>query len=173
MAEQLRSKIIDEVNNHQKHVLIQKIEDHFQGQLAGKTIAVWGLAFKAKTDDIREAPALVLVDRLLELGATLQVHDPEAMKNVRDAYGDRLAYGMQPEDVLHGADALAINTEWGEFRNPDFEQIKRRMSRPVIFDGRNLYDPQQVRDFGFTYYSIGRTTSRPIGATDQAPSRTA
>ena len=152
---------VDEVNNHQKHVLIQKIEDHFQGQLAGKKIAVWGLAFKAKTDDIREAPALVLVDRLLELGAKLHVHDPEAMQNVQADYGDRLMYAKQPADVLTGADALAINTEWGEFRNPDFAQIKRRMSQPVIFDGRNLYDPQQLRDLGFTYYSIGRSTAKP------------
>ena len=152
---------VDEVNNHQKHVLIQKIEDHFQGDLAGKTIAIWGLAFKPKTDDIREAPALVLIDRLLELGAKLQVHDPEAMQNVQQKYGERLLYAQQPNDVLEGADALAINTEWGEFRNPDFEQMKRRMSSPVIFDGRNLYDPEQLRDFGFTYYSIGRVTARP------------
>ena len=155
---------VDEVNNHQKHVLEQKIEEHFQGDLDGKTIAIWGLAFKPRTDDIREAPALVLIDRLLELGATVQVHDPEAMDNVREQYGDKLIYGDQPEDVLQGADALAINTEWGEFRNPDFELMKQRMTSPVIFDGRNLYEPEQMDEFGFTYYSIGRTVVQPISS---------
>ena len=148
---------VDDVNSRQKHVLIEKIETHFGGDLKGKTIAVWGLAFKPRTDDIREAPALVLIDRLLEIGAQLQVHDPEAMDNVRSLYGDRIKYAAQPMDVLEGADALAINTEWGEFRNPDFAEMKRRMVSPLVFDGRNLYDPEQMLSDGFTYYSIGRS----------------
>jgi len=147
---------VDEVNNQQKKVLCDKITDHFGRQLTGKRIAVWGLAFKPRTDDIREAPALVLIDALLDWGALVQVHDPEAMDNVRQDYGDKLRYAAQPMDVLEGADALAINTEWSEFRHPDFGEMKRRMAQPVIFDGRNLFDPAQMRDEGFVYYSIGR-----------------
>jgi UDPglucose 6-dehydrogenase len=152
---------VDSVNDDQKKVLFAKIQEHFGGQLAGRTIALWGLAFKPRTDDIREAPALVLVDDLLAAGVRLHVHDPEAMDNVREAYGDRLVYAAQPMDVLEGADALAINTEWGEFRNPEFHEMKRRMVQPVIFDGRNLYDPGHMQQAGFTYYSIGRTTVKP------------
>ena len=151
---------VDEVNNRQKHVLMHKIEQHFGGHLAGKQIALWGLAFKPKTDDIREAPALTLIDHLLERGAKVAVHDPEAMDNVRSVYNDKLGYFASPIDMLEGADALAINTEWGEFRNPDFAEMKRRMRSPVIFDGRNLYDSDHVRSHGFTYYSIGRTAAK-------------
>lgn len=151
---------VDVVNNHQKYVMIKKIEEHFDGKLAGKTIAIWGLAFKPRTDDIREAPALVMIDRMLELGANLQVHDPEAMPNVKELYGSKIKYGQQPMDVLEAADALAINTEWGEFRNPDLSEVKARMAGPLIFDGRNLYDPEQMRTEGFTYYSIGRVPVR-------------
>jgi UDPglucose 6-dehydrogenase len=151
---------VDEVNNRQKHVLMHKIEHHFNGHLAGKQIALWGLAFKPKTDDIREAPALTLIDHLLERGAKVAVHDPEALDNVRAIYGEKLAYFTSPIDMLEGADALAINTEWGEFRNPDFAEMKRRMRSPVIFDGRNLYDAENIRDHGFIYYSIGRAAVR-------------
>lgn len=147
---------VDAVNQAQKKVLISKVESHFKGDLSGKRIAVWGLAFKPRTDDIREAPALVLIDRLLELGAEITVHDPEATDNVRAEYGDRLQYAQQPMDALDGADALAINTEWSEFRNPDFGAMKKRMKTPLIFDGRNLYDPERMIEEGFTYYSIGR-----------------
>jgi UDPglucose 6-dehydrogenase len=149
---------VHEVNQRQKHVLADKIEAHFGDRLAGKTIAVWGLAFKPQTDDIREAPALVLIDRLLEAGAQLRVHDPEAMENVRRIYGDRLVYAQEALDALENADALAINTEWSEYRDPDFDELRRRLLDPVIFDGRNLYEPSQVRARGFTYYSIGRLT---------------
>jgi UDPglucose 6-dehydrogenase len=149
---------VDEVNNRQKHVLWNKINEHFGGKLAGKHFALWGLAFKPKTDDIREAPALTLIDHLLDAGAKVAVHDPEAMDNVRADYGDKLIYGHTPMDVLEGADALAINTEWGEFRNPDFDEMRRRMAGGVIFDGRNLYETAHMRDHGFTYYSIGRVT---------------
>ena len=152
---------VDEVNNRQKHVLMNKIEAHFAGQLAGKTIAVWGLSFKPRTDDIREAPSLVLIDRLLQLGARLQVHDPEAMPNVRAIYGETLTYATTPLEALEGADALAINTEWGDFRNPDFVEMHRRLTVPLIFDGRNLYEPDQMKAVGFTYYSIGRRVVRP------------
>jgi UDPglucose 6-dehydrogenase len=152
---------VDEVNNAQKLVLMQKLEAHFDGDLAGKTIALWGLAFKPRTDDIREAPALVMIDRLLELDAVLQVHDPEAMANVRAIYGGRLKYATQPLEALENADALAINTEWGEFRNPDFEEMKRRMKRALIFDGRNLYDPANMSEHGFIYHSIGRQVVSP------------
>ena len=147
---------VDLVNDQQKQVLTDKIESHFGGDLSGKTIAVWGLAFKPRTDDIREAPALVLIDRLLKQGVKLQVHDPEAMDNVRDIYGDKLTYAEQEMDALEGADALAINTEWSEFRHPDFEEMRQRMAAPIIFDGRNLYDPDQISKAGFTYFSIGR-----------------
>lgn len=144
------------VNLWQKGTLARKIEAHFQGELSDKTIAVWGLAFKPGTDDIREAPALTLIDRLLELGARLRVFDPEAMDNVRRNYGDRLEYGCNRDAVLAGVDALAINTEWKEFVHPDFDLLRRQMRSPVIFDGRNLYSPQRMRQLGITYYSIGR-----------------
>jgi len=152
---------VDHVNDHQKIVMIEKIEKHFGGDISGKTLAIWGLAFKPRTDDIREAPALVMIDRMLELGAKIRVHDPEAMDNVRAKYGDKLRYADQPMEALEGANALAINTEWSEFRKPDFESVKQRMKQPVIFDGRNLYDPAQMNDMGFAYYSIGRAAVGP------------
>ena len=137
---------VHEVNERQKNVLAEKIERHFDGQLAGKAIAVWGLAFKPGTDDIREAPALVLIERLLAAKATVRVYDPEAMENVRAIYGDRLVYCQQRDDALLGADALAICTEWKQFVHPDFEEMRRLMRQPVIFDGRNLYNPARMRD---------------------------
>jgi UDPglucose 6-dehydrogenase len=152
---------VDAVNDKQKHVLWHKIQQHFGGHIAGKQFALWGLAFKPKTDDIREAPALTLIDHLLAAGAKVAVHDPEAMDNVKQLYGEKLVYGNTPMDVLEGADALAINTEWGEFRNPDFDEIRRRMAGAVIFDGRNLYDGAHMREHGFTYYSIGRVVAKP------------
>jgi UDPglucose 6-dehydrogenase len=152
---------VDEVNNRQKHVLWHKITQHFGDRLSGKHFALWGLAFKPKTDDIREAPALTLIDHLLAAGAKVAVHDPEAMDHVRQEYGDKLVYGHTPMDVLEGAEALAINTEWGEFRNPDFDEMRRRMAGPVVFDGRNLYEPGHMREHGFTYYSIGRAVAKP------------
>jgi UDPglucose 6-dehydrogenase len=155
-VEPLLLDAVDAVNNRQKHVLLHKIEAHFDGHLAGKRIGMWGLAFKPKTDDIREAPALTLIQELLTRGANVAVHDPEAMHNVRSLYQDQLVYGHTPLDVLEGADALAINTEWGEFRNPDFAEMRRRMRTPVVFDGRNLYELDTMRQHGFTYYSIGR-----------------
>ncbi len=148
---------VDAVNTRQKSVLPEKIEKHFSGQFAGRTIAVWGLAFKPRTDDIREAPALVLIDRLLAGGAKLQVHDPEAMENVRRIYGNKLTYCDHPYGALEGAELLAIMTEWKEFLQPDFARMQKLMKSPVIFDGRNLYNPAQMKAAGFAYDSIGRT----------------
>ncbi len=156
--EPLVLEAVHEVNQRQKTVLPRKIEEHFGGKLQGLTIAVWGLAFKPATDDIREAPALVLLDRLLELGATVHVHDPEAMENVEALYGNKLVYCNQRDETLQGADALAICTEWKQFVHPDFDEMKELMRQPVIFDGRNLYTPWRMKEAGFTYYSIGRPT---------------
>jgi UDPglucose 6-dehydrogenase len=147
---------VDEVNEAQKSVLGRKILAHFQGDLAGKTIAIWGLAFKPRTDDIREAPALALIQTLLDNGAAVRVHDPEAIPNVREVFGEQIVYCDRPYGALEQADALAIVTEWGEFRNPDFQVMQRLMRAPVIFDGRNLYEPAQMAKFGFTYQGIGR-----------------
>ena len=147
---------VDAVNEAQKNVLFQKIHQHFRGELNDKTIALWGLAFKPRTDDIREAPALVLIDSLLEAGAHLRVHDPEALGNVRPLYGERVVYCDRPYGALEQADALAVVTEWNEFRNPDFEVMRRLMRQPVIFDGRNVYDPARMASAGFTYQGIGR-----------------
>jgi UDPglucose 6-dehydrogenase len=147
---------VHEVNEHQKSVLFAKLQRHFQGQLDGRVIAVWGLSYKPGTDDIREAPSLVLLEQLLAQGATLRVYDPEAMANVRRLFGTRLTYCAQRDDALEGADALAIVTEWKQFVHPDFERMKQRMRSPVIFDGRNLYNPVRMQENGFTYYSIGR-----------------
>ena len=147
---------VDEVNRRQKTVLLDKIVNHFHGDVAGKLIAVWGLAFKPRTDDIREAPALAMIDELLKLGARIHVHDPEAMDNVRKQYGDKLQYAERPYDALLDADALLIMTEWKEFHRPTFATVKKLLRRPVIFDGRNLYETSTLREAGFTYYSIGR-----------------
>ncbi|MFO0876556.1 MAG: UDP-glucose/GDP-mannose dehydrogenase family protein [Gemmataceae bacterium] len=151
---------VDEVNEAQKQVLFSKIQAHYDA-LQGRTFAIWGLAFKPRTDDIREAPALALIDNLLRAGAHLRVHDPEAMQNVKAIYGDRLIYCDKPYGALEGADGLAIVTEWQQFRRPDFELMRRLMNHPVIFDGRNLYETPQVAEAGFTYYSIGRQTASP------------
>lgn len=155
---------VDRVNEAQKVVLSRKVKEHFGVRLKGKTLAVWGLAFKPRTDDIREAPALTLIDHMLAAGVKLRVHDPEAMRNVQAIYGDKLAYCDRPYGALEGADGLVIVTEWQQFRNPDFEVIRRLLSEPVIFDGRNLYEPRHVAEAGFTYYSIGRQTVRAKGS---------
>ena len=146
---------VDEVNDAQKTVLFEKVKRHLGDDLSGKTVGVWGLAFKPRTDDIREAPALVLCDALLAAGATVQVHDPVAEANVRKDYGDKLVYGEHHYDAAKGADLLCVCTEWNEFRNPDFDFLKHTMAAPVILDGRNLYDPREMADRGFTYEGIG------------------
>jgi UDPglucose 6-dehydrogenase len=146
---------VDRVNEAQKHVLFRKIRAHFGNAMPGKTLAIWGLAFKPRTDDIREAPALTLIDELLAAGATLRVHDPEAMNNIKSLYGDRLVYCDRPYGALEGCDGLAIVTDWQEFRHPDFEVMRRLLLQPVIFDGRNLYDLKTLAAQGWTYYGIG------------------
>ena len=156
--------VVDDVNMHQKTVLLSKIKSHFDGRLDGKKIAVWGLAFKPRTDDIREAPALAMIDQLLDLGATIKTHDPEAMDNVRREYGDRIEYTEKPMAALIDADALVIMTEWQEFRSPDFVAMQHLMSSPVIFDGRNLYQHSEVKRHGFVYHSIGRPSVVPATA---------
>ncbi|RMF88952.1 MAG: UDP-glucose/GDP-mannose dehydrogenase family protein [Planctomycetota bacterium] len=152
---------VHEVNEYQKGTLLRKIREHFGGALSDKTIAVWGLSFKPATDDIREAPSLVLIDGLLKHGAQVRVYDPEAMENVRKLYGERLIYCDSRDDALEGADALAVVTEWKQFVQPDFDVIREKMNSPVIFDGRNLYNPNRMRSLDFTYYSIGRPPVRP------------
>ena len=147
---------VDDVNEAQKQVLFRKVSHYFGDDLAGKTLAVWGLAFKPRTDDIREAPALTLIDALLAAGVHVRVHDSEAMANVKALYGDKITYCDRPYGALEGADGLAIVTEWAEFRNPDFEVMKRLLKTPVIFDGRNIYDEKTMTSHGFTYYAIGR-----------------
>ena len=146
---------VDNVNNQQKNVLFSKISEHFSGQLKGKKIAVWGLAFKPKTDDIREAPALVLIDQLLAEGAEVHVNDPVAIENVEAIYGTKLTYHDHHYDAATGADCLAIVTEWSEYRTPDFDYLKLKMKAPVIFDGRNLYNPVKMTKAGFNYSGIG------------------
>ena len=156
-------RAVNEVNENQKRIMVEKIAEHFGGNLRGKIIAVWGLAFKPRTDDIREAPALVLIDWLLAQGATVQVHDPEAMENVRRQYGEKLNYSAKPMEAVQRADALVIMTEWGDYQRPEFKEMFARMCSPVIFDGRNLYDPCAMQRLGFTYHSIGRS---PVGQED-------
>jgi UDPglucose 6-dehydrogenase len=150
---------VDRVNEAQKHVLVRKVKEHYGDALKNKTLAVWGLAFKPRTDDIREAPALVFLDALLAEGVRLRVHDPEAMSNVKTLYGDKLVYCDRQYGALEGAHGLVIVTEWQEFRHPDFEVMRRLLAERVLFDGRNLYDPKTPTGFGFTYYSIGRKTA--------------
>ena len=146
---------VEAVNGTQKLRLVTKIREHF-GSLEGRTIGVWGLAFKPRTDDMREAPAIPTIAGLLDAGARVQAYDPEAEGTARGIFGDRIAYAPHSYDALAGADALAILTEWNEFREPDFNRMRTLMREPVIFDGRNIYGVEQMRTEGFTYYSIGR-----------------
>ncbi|MBX7124874.1 MAG: UDP-glucose/GDP-mannose dehydrogenase family protein [Cyclobacteriaceae bacterium] len=145
-----------EVNNQQRLRLYEMVKLHYNNHLKGKTFALWGLAFKPETDDIREAPALYTITELLAAGAEVRVHDPEAAENVKRIFGDKIQYFEDQYDALKGADALLIATEWSEFRTPDFEQIARGLKSKIIFDGRNLYDPASMRDLGYSYFSIGR-----------------
>ncbi|MCB9770872.1 MAG: UDP-glucose/GDP-mannose dehydrogenase family protein [Candidatus Omnitrophica bacterium] len=147
---------VEDVNAQQKGVLFEKIKSHFGADLRDRKIAVWGLAFKPKTDDMREAPALTLIEKLLNEGCRVSAYDPEAMANARNILGDRIEFVERNYDACEGADGLAIVTEWNEFRRPDFERLKDLLKERVIFDGRNLFNPERVREQGFTYYSIGR-----------------
>jgi UDPglucose 6-dehydrogenase len=149
-------RAVHAVNEIQKRVIARKIEHQFGDDLAGRRFAVWGIAFKPRTDDIREAPALALIEDLLSAGAEVAVFDPEAMDNARRALGDRVSYAESAYEAIEGADALLIVTEWNEFRFPDFDRIKKALKDPVVFDGRNVYDPRTMWEHGFTYHSIGR-----------------
>jgi UDPglucose 6-dehydrogenase len=154
---------VEEVNDAQKRRLVEKVVGEFGEQLAGRRFAVWGLAFKPKTDDMREAPSLTVIEGLLERGAAVAVHDPEALGVARSVFGDRVTYHRVNYDALEGADALLIVTEWNEFRRPDFARMKQLMRRPLILDGRNLYEPEVMREHGFTYLPIGRKVVRTGG----------
>tara|TARA_B110000037_G_scaffold42761_1_gene52739 strand:+ start:4889 stop:6187 length:1299 start_codon:yes stop_codon:yes gene_type:complete len=145
-----------EVNQKQKTVMVPKIKNYFKGDLKGKKIALWGLAFKPNTDDIREAPALYNIDELTKLGAEIVAYDPEAMDNVKALIGEKIKYASNQYDAVKNADALLIATEWSVFRNPDFEKISELMNDNVIFDGRNLFEVSHMNEVGFTYFSIGR-----------------
>jgi len=146
---------VDAVNRKQKERMVAKMQQHF-GNLSGKTIALWGLAFKPRTDDMREAPSIPIIERLLEKGARVRAFDPAAAPVAKKIFGDRIALCERSYDALNGADALAIVTEWNEFREPDFDKMKSLLKSPVVFDGRNIYTPEQMRALGFTYFSIGR-----------------
>jgi UDPglucose 6-dehydrogenase len=152
-------KILDavmDINEKQKTIIIPRIKQYFGDNLKGKKIALWGLAFKPDTDDIREAPALYLIEELVKAGATVTAYDPEAMNNVKALLKDKIAYAKDEYEALNGADALLIATEWSLFRTPDFEKVGRLLKNKVVFDGRNLYGIQQMKDLGYTYFSIGR-----------------
>jgi UDPglucose 6-dehydrogenase len=146
---------VDRANEWQKSILVPRIEAHLGG-LAGRTIAVWGLAFKPRTDDMREAPAIAIVERLLAAGAAVRAYDPKSEEQAQRAFGDRIALCGRAYEAVTGADALVVVTEWNEFREPDFGKIKSLMRRPAIFDGRNIYDPRVLREHGFHYEGIGR-----------------
>jgi UDPglucose 6-dehydrogenase len=155
-------KAVEGVNNRQKNRVFEKIHDYFAGKLQGKTIALWGLAFKPHTDDMRDAPSRVLMEALWDEGASVRAYDPVAMQEARRIYGERsdLTLCENPDTALQGADALAIVTEWTMFRSPNFDSIKANLAYPAIFDGRNLYDPVRLASEGFDYFSIGRKQGR-------------
>jgi UDPglucose 6-dehydrogenase len=154
-------KSVMEVNERQKTILVDKVLKYYKGDIKGKHFALWGLAFKPETDDIREAPALYIIDALVKNGATVTVFDPEAMTNVRNVIGDQVNYAKNQYEALEDADALLIATEWSVFRNPDFEKIDSILKNKVVFDGRNLYDLQKMIDLGYYYNSIGRKLLTP------------
>jgi len=153
-------KAVEEVNNAQKSVLVNKLMKHFNYDLKGKTIALWGLAFKPQTDDMREAPSLVIIRKLLEAGAHVKTYDPVAMKEAERILGNKVEYGQDQYDVLIDADALLIATEWPEFKFPNFNIMKKLLKNPLILDGRNIYDLNELKDRGITYYCIGIDTTK-------------
>ncbi|HEX8820044.1 MAG TPA: UDP-glucose/GDP-mannose dehydrogenase family protein [Archangium sp.] len=148
-------RAVERTNERQKKLLVQKALKHF-GSLSGRNCAVWGLAFKPKTDDMREAPSIEVIEGLLAKGAKVVAHDPVAEHTARRVFGDRIRYAQLPYEAVEGADALFVVTEWNEFRHPDFERMKALMKSPVIFDGRNIYDPERMQELGFTYMGLGR-----------------
>ena len=154
--ELLLLRAVERVNERQKSLLVEKVKRHFGPDLSGRSFAVWGLSFKPRTDDVRDAPSITVIESLLKAGARIQAHDPKAMAEAKKIFGDRVLYYPRNYDALKGADALLIITEWNEFHRPNFDAIKELLKRPVIFDGRNIYDPADLRRLGFIYYSIGR-----------------
>ncbi|MFC1856363.1 UDP-glucose dehydrogenase family protein, partial [Thermodesulfobacteriota bacterium] len=149
-------KAAEEVNAEQKKILANKILKHFDNNIKGKKIAVWGLAFKPNTDDMREAPSIEIINILLNNGALIEAFDPEAIKNTKKIFKNRIKYNDNDYDCLKDADALAIITEWNDFKRPDFKKMKELMKAPLVFDGRNVFRPSTLKKFGFTYYSMGR-----------------
>lgn len=147
---------VDTVNKDQKRILVEKVKARFGQDLTGRRFAIWGLSFKPKTDDMREAPSLTIVNALVELGAKVVAHDPEAMKEAMRHFGDRIEFANTPEEAIKGADALLLLTEWTVYRQPDFDLLKKSLKQPVVFDGRNVYDPAKMHEMGFEYSGIGR-----------------
>jgi UDPglucose 6-dehydrogenase len=147
---------VQEVNSRQKRIMVDKINEHYGKRLSGLHIAVWGLSFKPKTDDMREAPAIEIINGLLELGAQVRVYDPVAMDPARKIFGNKVEYGDNPYQTLEQCSGLVIVTEWNEFRRPNYQRIRQLLLEPVIFDGRNIYEPHDMEKLGFTYYSVGR-----------------
>ncbi len=151
---------VEEVNENQKEVLFNKVKTHFNGELKGKKFALWGLSFKPKTDDMREAPSLVIIEKLLKEGASVIAYDPVAMHEAKHTLKDTIEYATDMYDTLNAADALLIVTEWPEFRAPDFDEINKRLKNKVLFDGRNIFDPQDMKKLGYAYYCIGIKTNK-------------
>ena len=147
---------VEAVNNRQKRVLFEKLKKRFGNDLKNKTIAVWGLSFKPNTDDMREAPSIVLIENLIAEGAKIKAYDPEATQEARKIFKDKIVYADKTYEALEGADALVIVTEWNEFRRPNFERMKTAMKSHIIFDGRNLFEPSKMAELGFEYEGIGR-----------------
>ena len=157
---------VHDVNQRQRDAFMAKIDKHFgQGGLSGKTIAVWGIAFKPGTDDVREAPSITLIKGLLDRGATVVAYDPVASETAREVLGDSITYVDEPYGALDQASAVIVCTDWDEFKHPDFDNIKQRLDEPVVFDGRNLYALDSMQEAGFTYYSVGRAAVAPQGRT--------
>ena len=152
-------KAVEEVNENQKSVLFRKISEYFKGKIAGKVIAIWGLSFKPQTDDMREAPSLVIIEKLLESGAKITAYDPAAMNEAKHKLGDKITYATDQYEAITDADCLVIPTEWPEFRVPDFDEINKRMKKPVIFDGRNIFDVEEMKNRGIDYFCIGIKTN--------------
>jgi len=149
-------KAVEEVNEAQKRVVLHKTLKYLGKDLRGKIVGIWGLAFKAETDDMRESPTIPLIEGLLEAGARVQTHDPKATDSARVIFGDRVMYAADPYSAAHGADGLLVMTEWLVYRNPDFERVRKLVRRPLLIDGRNLYDPDRLTALGFEYHGIGR-----------------
>ncbi|HKK41452.1 MAG TPA: UDP binding domain-containing protein, partial [Bacteroidales bacterium] len=149
-------KAVEKANEFQKNVIYNKILDYFDNRVENRLIGIWGLSFKPKTDDIREASSIYLINKLLSKGARVKAYDPAAMEETKKVLGDRIEYATDPYEVVMGVDALALMTEWAEFHLPDFSRLAELMNNKVIFDGRNIYDPVELKNLGFKYYGIGR-----------------